>query len=243
MNNKKFRMFAGPNGSGKTTLIEEISKSFNIGYYINADKIEASLKFKKYLECADFFPKNILQEEWGLFLLKNDTDERFRSIDFKGIQIKENFLVCNQEINSYHAAIIAEFFREKLLLENYTFSFETVMSHESKVEYLRKAKDNRFVTYLYFICTQDPEINVQRIKNRVIKGGHDVEIGKVKTRYFRSLELLHSSFLSADRAYIIDSSNKRRNVILEKRKNEVLLNQLNIPDWVAQYLLDKLKMH
>src|SRR5665811_873178 len=95
MNNKKFRMFAGPNGSGKSTLFEEISKRFNIGYYINADKIEASLKSKKYLECADFFPKNIFQEEWDLFLLNHDADERLRSIDFKGIQIKENFVVCN----------------------------------------------------------------------------------------------------------------------------------------------------
>jgi predicted ABC-type ATPase len=43
MINKKLRMFAGPNGSGKSTLIEEIRKTFNIGFFINADKIEAYL--------------------------------------------------------------------------------------------------------------------------------------------------------------------------------------------------------
>ena len=27
-------MFAGPNGSGKSTLIEEISRHFNMGYFV-----------------------------------------------------------------------------------------------------------------------------------------------------------------------------------------------------------------
>ena len=40
-------MFAGPNGSGKSTLIKEISKEFNVGYFINADQIEAALNSKK----------------------------------------------------------------------------------------------------------------------------------------------------------------------------------------------------
>jgi predicted ABC-type ATPase len=114
---------------------------------------------------------------------------------FEGLKIKENSFTCNQEINSYHAAVIGEFFRENLLRENHTFSFETVMSHESKVAFLRKAKQEGFSTYLYFICTRDPRINVQRVKNRVFEGAHDVGEEKIKPRYFRSLEILRDAFV------------------------------------------------
>lgn len=53
---KKLRFFAGPNGSGKTTLIKKISEHFEIGYLINADNIEAELKDKGYIDCAEYFP-------------------------------------------------------------------------------------------------------------------------------------------------------------------------------------------
>lgn len=242
MDNKKLRMFAGPNGSGKTTLLGEINKNFNIGYFINADKIEAYLNTKKFFDCSKFLPNPVHQDEWEAFLSSHHDDERIAKKNFKGFGIKENFFICNQAINSYHAALIAEFFREILLGEDQTFSFETVMSHESKVTFLKTAKDKGFTTYLYFICTRDPKINIQRVKNRVFEGGHTVSEEKIVSRYFKSLELLSRAFLAVDRAFIIDSSNTRRDVVLEKRKDEVLLHQDIVPDWVAVYLLDKLKL-
>ncbi|WP_439483841.1 hypothetical protein [Cyclobacterium plantarum] len=242
MENKKLRMFAGPNGSGKSTLLEEINKNFNTGYFINADKIEAHLTTKKFFDCSEFLPNPVYQETWESFQSNHHHDERIAKKNFKGVGIKENFFICNQAINSYHAAVIAEFFMEILLNEDQTFSFETVMSHESKVTFLKKAKDNGFTTYLYFICTRDPKINIQRVKNRVFEGGHTVGEEKIIARYFRSLELLSSSFLAVERAFIIDSSNARRDVVLEKRRDEVLLHQSIVPDWVTVYLLDKLKL-
>ena len=52
-------MFAGPNGSGKSTLIQEVRKSYNVGYFINADEIEVLLAKQKYLDCSLFFPTGI----------------------------------------------------------------------------------------------------------------------------------------------------------------------------------------
>lgn len=233
-------MFAGPNGSGKSTLIHEIGLQFNLGYLINADTIESDLNTKHYIDCSALFPRILTQIDWLKFLEENKEDPRFLSNNFQGISIRNNYLICSQKINSYQAALIAEFFREKLCLENHTFSFETVMSHKSKLDFMRKAKVNGFKVYLYFICTQDPEINVQRIKNRIIKGGHPVPEKKVEDRYYRSLELLSEAFLIADRAFILDSSNKNRDVIIEKKDNEIIFHQQYIPEWIGLYVLDKL---
>lgn len=233
-------MFAGPNGSGKSTLIYEIGLQFKLGYLINADDIESDLNTKHYIDCSTLFPRSLYQIEWLNFLEERTGDPRFQSYNFQGIHIRNNYLISAQKINSYQAALIAEFFREKLCLENHTFSFETVMSHKSKLDFMRKAKDKGFKVYLYFICTQDPEINKQRVKNRMIKGGHNVPENKVEERYYRSLELLSDAFLMADRTFILDSSNKNRDVIIEKKDNEIIVHQQYVPEWIGLYVLDKL---
>ena len=40
------------------------------------------------------------------------------------------------------------------------------MSAKDKVELLREAQSRGFRTYLYFIATEDPDSNIQRVKNR-----------------------------------------------------------------------------
>lgn len=72
------------------------------------------------------------------------------------VSIKDNVLYSKESVDSYLAALIAEFFRVQLLCTNASFSFETVMSHPSKIEFLKEAKHQKFKTYMYFICTQDP---------------------------------------------------------------------------------------
>jgi len=44
MHPKRLRLFAGPNGSGKTTILDRIPKEVELGYIVNADEIEKTLK-------------------------------------------------------------------------------------------------------------------------------------------------------------------------------------------------------
>jgi len=233
-------MFAGPNGSGKSTLITQIGDQYKLGFTINADVIKNLLDTQNHFNCNIFYPDILSQEHWESFLLAYKNDERNSEQLKKKLIIRDNVFVCKQAINSYEAALVATFFREGLLQNTFTFSFETVMSHPSKVDFLNKAKKAGFKTYLYFICTQDPEINKQRVLNRVEKGGHNVDVVKIEDRYYRSLDLLFDAFQLADRAFILDSSNQNRTVVLEKNTNDILIHDANIPEWVAVYLLDKL---
>lgn len=38
------RLFAGRNGSGKTTILDRIANEVDLGYVVNADDIEKSIK-------------------------------------------------------------------------------------------------------------------------------------------------------------------------------------------------------
>ena len=61
-------------------------------------------------------------------------------------------------------------------------------------------------TYLYYVATDAPEINVSRVANRVALKGHDVPSEKIITRYYKSLELLIEAVRHTNRAYIFDNS-------------------------------------
>lgn len=68
------------------------------------------------------------------------------------------------------SAILTDFLRNKLLERGDSFTFETVMTSEDKIEILQKAQRLGFRTYLYYVATEDPDISLTRIQHRVKTG-------------------------------------------------------------------------
>lgn len=107
---------------------------------------------------------------------------------------------------AYEASAIAARQRLECIEQGRSFAFETVMSHPSKLAILETAKEAGFETQLIFVATNNPLTNVERVKQRVIDGGHDVPEDKVISRYHRSLSFLPRASEIADRTYIFDNS-------------------------------------
>jgi predicted ABC-type ATPase len=116
------------------------------------------------------------------------------------LEFKDNKLHIPQDaLNAYIASVLSDFIRRKLVDAKISFSFETVMSSADKVEFLKQAQESGFRTYLYYIATDDPEINISRVKNRVKAGGHSVPQDKIISRYYRSLDLLSAAIPCTNR--------------------------------------------
>jgi predicted ABC-type ATPase len=150
------------------------------------------------------------------------------------------------EVNSYLASVAGDFLRQKLLAQKLSFTFETVMSHPSKVDILIQAQAAAFRTYLYFVATDDPAINISRVRNRVALKGHDVPEDKIVTRYHRSLDLLVDAIRHTNRAYIFDNSGDSKDgkqtwlaEITEGRQLELKTDK--IPAWFKRSVLDKIR--
>ena len=74
--------------------------------------------------------------------------------------------------------------RYECLEQGRDFVFETVFSSPEKLEFLKKAKEAGFFIRFFYVCTSDPSINVARITQRYLNGGHEVPISKVISRYY-----------------------------------------------------------
>ena len=86
------------------------------------------------------------------------------------------------------------------------FVFETFFSSSEKLEFLKKAKETGFFIRFFYVCTSDPSINVARITQRYLNGGHEVPISKVISRYYKSLLNAEEAITFVDRAYVYDNS-------------------------------------
>ena len=115
------------------------------------------------------------------------------------------------------------------------------MSHESKVQFLQEAQQQGFRTYLYFVATKNPQINISRVQYRVKTGGHDVPQDKIIDRYYRSLDLLIDAISFSHRAYIFDNSTEDDSDFLAEITNgiELEIKVDTVPLWFKQYVLDK----
>ena len=259
------RVFAGPNGSGKSSIIESIlntkvkeGRKLDFGIYVNADDIASCLKRGK----LDFLNYNI-QTTLDEFLIAAKAsgliNECFPFSRLKEcIVLQENILFVDNKKASVKddfpferiAQLTADYLRKKLLEAGAKFSFETVFSHESKVDIIKQAKERGYKVYLYFVSTEDPEINVYRVKVvRLGKNGHDVPEDKIRSRYFRSMDLMYKAAQHCYRAYFFDNSynGEKHSLFASFKIDKVMKKTWDVPDesyvpmWFIKYYSERIK--
>ncbi|MDI1314801.1 zeta toxin family protein [Prosthecobacter sp.] len=217
-----------------------------LGVYLNPDEIEASVKEHGYLDMRAFGVHTTAEEVLPLvinseLLIRHGLVETVQKLRFA----EDKLCFPQDTMNSYIASVLADFLRHKLLAARRNFTFETVMSHASKVALLQKAQQAGYRTYLYYVATDDPAINISRVENRVKLNGHDVPHDRVEARYHRSLGLLISAIRFTNRAYIFDNSTDNADhnhtwlaEITDGRRLELKTDQ--IPAWFKRSVLDKI---
>src|SRR4051794_14801763 len=94
-------------------------------------------------------------------------------------------LTGSYEARSAAAQKIADERRDEAIRVGRSFSFETVMSHPSKIDILRRARASGFFVQMFFIGTDDPRTNIERVALRVSQGGHDVPTDRIVARWKR----------------------------------------------------------
>ena len=133
---------------------------------------------------------------------------------------KQKFGDWNSPKSVLKAANYAQEMRESCLADMSSMALETVFSTQEKLEFVQRAKEAGFFIRLFFVCTNDPSINAQRVALRVMEGGHDVPILKIISRYYLSIAKCIEALASVDRAYFYDNSETDVDPLLMFRVND-----------------------
>ncbi len=144
----------------------------------------------------------------------------------------------NPEELSYNAAAIAANIRNDLLSQGASFCFETVFSHESKIDFIAQAKSMGYKIILVYIHLIDSSLYEARVHQRITEGGHSVPTDKIHSRIPRTMKHIKTALTIVDEAWILDNSSEQNRfqqmVVMKFGKYEIKVDP--IPDWVKAIL-------
>ena len=109
---------------------------------------------------------------------------------------------------------------DELLNKNETFSIETTLATKSYINLVKKAQNRGYKVYLIFFWLETPELAIQRVAERVSKGGHNIPIEIIQRRYVNGIINLFNIFMKeVDIWAIYDNSKNPRAFIAKGGKN------------------------
>ena len=124
---------------------------------------------------------------------------------------------------------------EDYLENEISFSQETTLSSKNAIRNAVKARNKGFYTELHFVYVDSAEIAIERIKNRVKDGGHDVPDELVRSRFVKSLNNLAKAIEVFDAVFIYDNTVNFEGIAVYYRgEMEMCLDTL--PNWFKSFL-------
>lgn len=111
-----------------------------------------------------------------------------------------------------------------LILQGQTFAFETTLSANIYSGYIKQARQHGYSIVLLYFWLENSELAKERVRVRVLEGGHSIPDEVIERRYFRGLRNLFSVYLpKADGAFLFDNSSGQFELIAMKHKDHAMV--------------------
>jgi predicted ABC-type ATPase len=111
----------------------------------------------------------------------------------------------------------------ELFNHNESFAFETTLATKSYKQKIINAKKSGYNTTLLFFWLKNTDLAKERVKTRVLEGGHNIDSNVIERRYLSGIVNLFDIYLPiVDQVLIFDNSEGKHNLIAEKSISDEL---------------------
>jgi predicted ABC-type ATPase len=105
----------------------------------------------------------------------------------------------------------------ELLRHNESFAFETTLAGKSYAHTILEAKVRGYHVTLLFFWLPTVDLAKERVRNRVIKGGHNIDTDVIARRYVSGIKNLFDIYIPlVDFVVIFDNSEGKQSLIAQK---------------------------
>lgn len=96
------------------------------------------------------------------------------------------------------------------------FAFETTLAVRSYINLIEKTKKKGYEIMLVYFWLNSPDLAVERVRNRVIAGGHSIPENVIRRRYWSGIHNLFNIYIPlSDRWLMINNSDTPSSLIAE----------------------------
>jgi predicted ABC-type ATPase len=141
---------------------------------------------------------------------------------------------------AFEALIKAEERRAALIEAGSSFATDTVFSHRSRLDLIRKAIESGYLVTLHVVAVPE-NLAVQRVSDRKKRGdygGHDIPEDKIRSRYRRLWPLVAMAIEIVEESFVYDNTRPEEALILiASYRSGHLLSTPAWPDWIPSELM------
>ncbi|RBQ08661.1 zeta toxin family protein [Pedobacter miscanthi] len=112
---------------------------------------------------------------------------------------------------------------DELLNQKVNFAIETTLTTKSYLNTIEKAKSLGYQVTLLFFWLNDVELAIERVKTRVLEGGHDIPEDVIRRRYKKGIENLQQFIKNVDFWFVLNNSKESLQFIAEGNKSEITI--------------------
>lgn len=145
----------------------------------------------------------------------------FKTVEFVNAdEIARGLSPFNPTGVAFHAGrIMLE--RLALLIEgSQSFSFETTLSGNTYLPFIRKAKEKGYGVTFFFVYLNSINLAIERVAIRVSKGGHTIPKDVIERRYYKGLRNFSRYAKEANDWYVYDNSGSGYELIAKNVEGE-----------------------
>lgn len=103
-----------------------------------------------------------------------------------------------------------------LVASDATFAFETTFSGRGYLRRIERWKQDGYRIVMFYLRLPSVELAIERVKTRVIEGGHDVPEGDIRRRYERGWNnFAHLYRMLANKWIVFDNSGEEPKLVEE----------------------------
>lgn len=120
--------------------------------------------------------------------------------------------------------------RNEAIRQGKSFNEETTLCGKTIIKLFEKLKENGYKIDLYYVGLKNSDIALERIKNRVANGGHNIPVEKVRKRYEESRSNLEKVIPLCNSVSVFDNSESFRRLATIK-EGKLIQKADKVPFW------------
>jgi len=116
-----------------------------------------------------------------------------------------------------------------------SFNQETTLSGRNIIRTVLNSKEQGYHISLHYVGLTNSDLAIQRVQERIKKGGHGVDEDIIRSRYVTSLKNLTEILPLCDTVNIYDNSEKINGILSVERKELIYIRD-NIPSYIEDII-------
>ncbi|RLA08907.1 MAG: hypothetical protein DRQ51_00715 [Gammaproteobacteria bacterium] len=116
-----------------------------------------------------------------------------------------------------------------------SFAIETTLASKNYLKIIKKLKNDNWQVQMLYLYLPSVHLSAQRVAERVLNGGHNINIVDIKRRYARSIDNLINDYFAVVENIICFDNTNNRSLVFSKTQDKINIGDQKLYNKILEY--------